>query len=320
MRYRTIGAAIALAAWLAHAGPALAQYPGKTVRMIVPFAAGSVNDLIARVIAPPMSEALGQPVIIDNRAGAAGNLGAELAAKSPPDGYTLMLGNISQAISVTLYDKLNYDFLKDFAPVSQIAAGSFMLAVHPSLPARSVKALIALAKARPGELNVSVGGAGIIATAELFKSTAGVRMTNVNYKGTPQILTALTSGEVSVGFPPTSAAVTQIQSGRLRGLGVTSRQRSPLAPEIPSIEEAGLPGFESITWYCLMVPAGTPRDIVSRLNAEALRVLARPDVKSKFSATDLTPLPSTPEQRGTFLRGEVAKWGKVVKASGMRSE
>jgi len=288
--------------------------------MIVPFAAGSVNDLVARVVAPPMSEALGQPIVIDNRAGAAGNLGAELAAKSPPDGYTLMLGNISHAISVTLYERPGYDFLKDFAPVSQLAAGSFMLAVHPSLPARSVKSLIALAKAHPGQLNVSVGGAGIIATAELFKSAAGIRMTNVNYKGTPQILTALASGEVSVGFPPTPAGAPQAQAGKIRGLGVTSRHRSPMAPDIPAIEEAGLPGFESITWYCLLAPAGTPRDIVSRLNAEAVKALARADVKSRFSATDMTPLPSTPGELGSFLRSEVAKWGKVVKASGMRPD
>ena len=317
---RSILITAVLAASLACPTPAFSQYPAKTIRVIVPFAAGSVNDLIARVVAPPMSEALGQPLVIDNRPGAAGNLGAELASKSQPDGYTLMVGNISQAISVTLYDRLNYDFLKDFAPVSQLAAGSFMLAVHPSLPARSVKALIALARARPGQLNVSVGGAGIIATAELFKSTAGISMTNVSYKGTPQILTALASGEVSVGFPPTSAAVSQIQSGKLRGLGVTSRQRSPLAPEIPTIEEAGCPASSRSPGTACMVPAGTPRDIVSRLNAEAVRALQRPDVKSRFAATDLTPLPSTPEELATFLRSEVAKWGKVVKASGMRPD
>jgi len=320
MRCRTIPVVIALSAMLAQAGPALAQYPVRTVRLIVPFAAGSVNDLVARVVAPPMAEALGQPVVIDDRPGAGGNLGAELAAKAPPDGYTLMLGNISQAISVTLYDKLNYDFLKDFAPISQLAAGSFTLAVHPSLPVKSVKSLIALARARPGQLNVSVGGAGIIVTAELFKSTAGISMTSVSYKGTPQILTALASGEVSVAFPPTSAAVPQARSGKIRALGVTSRHRSPMAPEIPTIEEGGLQGFEALTWYCLMAPAGTPRDIVSRLNAEAVRALGRADVKSRFSATDMTPLPSTPGQLGSFLRSETEKWGKVVKASGMRPD
>ena len=320
MRHTMMLAVIVLSALLADAGPALSQYPTRTVRVIVPFAAGSVNDLVARVIAPPLSEALGQPFVIDNRPGAAGNLGAELAAKSPADGYTLMLGNISQAISVTLYERLNYDFLKDFAPVSHLAAGSFMLAVHPSLPARSVKSLIALARAKPDQLNVSVGGAGIIVAAELFKSTAGVRMTSVNYKGTPQILTALASGEVSVGFPPTSAAVPQVQAGKVRGLGVTSRHRSPMAPEIATIEESGLPGYEATTWYCLMVPAGTSRDIVSRLNAEVARALARPDVKGRFNATDMTPQPSTPDQLGTFLRSEVVKWGKVVKASGMRPD
>ena len=311
-----------IAAWtlLAGAGPAHAQYPIRPIRLVVPFAAGSVNDLVARVIAPPMSEALGQQLVIDNRPGAAGNLGAEIAAKSPPDGYTLMVGNIAQAISMTLYDRPGYDFLKDFAPVSQLAAGSFMLSVHPSLPAKSVRELIALAKSRPGELNVGVGGAGIIVAVELFKSTAGISMTNVSYKGTPQIITALATGEISVGFPPTSAAVPQVKAGTLRGLAVSGRQRSPMAPDIATVAESGLPDYEATTWYCLVAPAGTPREIVARLNAEAARALQRPDVKSRFSSTDLTTALSTPEQLGTFLRSEVAKWGKVVKASGMRPD
>jgi tripartite-type tricarboxylate transporter receptor subunit TctC len=320
MRSAAIRAFVALAALLACAAPALSQYPAKTIRLIVPFAPGSVNDLVARLIAPPMSEALGQQLIVDNRPGVAGNLGAELAARSPADGYTLMMGNSSHAISVTLFEKPGYDFLKDFTPVSYLASGAYMLAVHPSLPVKSVKSLLALARARPGELNVSVAGAGVIAATELFKGTAGIRMTNVTYKGTPQILTALASGEVSVGLPPTSAAVPQVRSAKIRPLGVTSRQRSPMAPEIPTVGESGLPGFEATTWYCLLAPAGTPRDVVTRLNAEAARALARPDVKSRFNATDLTTQSSTPEELGKLLRSEVDKWGKVVKASGMRPD
>jgi tripartite-type tricarboxylate transporter receptor subunit TctC len=288
--------------------------------VVVPFAAGSVNDLVGRVIGPPMSEALGQQLVIDNRPGVAGNLGAELAAKSPPDGYTLLMGNVSHAISVTLFERPGYDFLRDFVPVTQLATGSFMLAVHPSLPAKSVKGLIAIAKSRPGELNVGVGGAGIIVAVELLKSMAGIRMTNVSYKGTPQIVTALATGEISVGFPPTSAAVPQVKAGKLRGLAVTSGHRSPMAPDLPTIAEAGLPGYDATTWYCLMAPAGTPHEIVARLNGEATRALQRPDVRSRFGATDLTPSPSTPEQLGAFLHSEVAKWGKVVKASGMRPD
>lgn len=320
MRTMTVRAFIALFALLGCAAPALPQYPAKTIRLIVPFAPGSVNDLVARVIAPPLGEALGQQLIVDNRAGVAGNLGAELAAKSPPDGHTLMLGNSSHAISVTLFEKPGYDFLRDFAPISSLVWGGYMLAVHPSMPTRSVKSLIALAKARPNELNASVGGAGVIAVTELFKIAAGIRMTNVSYKGTPQILTALASGEVSVGFPPTSAGVPQARSGKIRALGVTSRQRSVMAPEIATLHEEGLTGFDATTWYCLMAPSGTPRDIVARLNAETVKALQRPDVKSRFDATDLTTRPSTPDELGKFLRSEVDKWGKVVKASGMRPD
>jgi len=318
MRSTLFAAFIAASTLLGYAGPARSQYPVRPIRLVVPFAAGSVSDLVARAIVPPMSEALGQQVVIDNRPGVAGNLGAEFAAKSPPDGYTLFMGNVSHTISVSLYERLGYDFLKDFAPITQIAAGSFMLAVHPSLPVQSVKALIALAKSRPEELNVGVGGAGIIAAVELFKSTAGIRMTNVSYKGTPQIVTALATGEISVGFPPTSAAVPQVKAERLRGLAVTGGQRSPMAPDIATIAEAGLPGYEATTWYCLMAPAGTPHEIVARLNADAVGALQRPEVRNRFAATDITLTPSSPDQLATFLRREVAKWTKVVKASGMR--
>ena len=297
-----------------------AQYPDRPLRIVVPFAAGSVNDLVARVIAAPLADALAQALVIENRAGAAGNLGAEVAAKAAPDGYTLFLGNVSHTISVSLYHRLGYDFLNDFAPISQIAAGGFLVAVHPSLPAKSLQELIGLAKERPGELNVGVGGAGMIAAVELFKSTTAIRMTNVAYKGTPQILTALASGEVSVASPPTSAVVPLIKSGKVRGLAVTGRMRSPMAADIATVAESGVAGYEATTWYCLMAPRRTPNEIVARLHAELTLVLKRADVQDRFSATDLTPLPSTPEQLGTFLGAEVTKWNRVVKASGMKPE
>ena len=308
------------AAALAVSAPAWAQYPSKPVRLIVPFPPGSANDVVARFVAPPLSEALGRQVVIDNRPGAAGNLGAEVAAKSPPDGYTLMLSNIAQAISMTLYEKLPYDFVKDFAPITQLAAGSFMLAVHPSVTVKSVKELIAFARARPGQLNVAVSGAGIVLAAELFNSMARIKLTKVSYKGSPQGVTALVSGEVSVGFPSTSVAMPHVKSGRLTGLAVTSAQRSPVAPAIATMAEAGLPGYESTPWYGLSAPTGIPREIITRLHAESVNALKRPDVKERFAATDIVPLGTTPEEYGAYIRSEVAKWGKLIRTAGLRPE
>jgi len=308
------------AAALSAGMPAFAQYPVKPIRLIVPFPAGSANDLVARFVAPPLSDGLGRQVVIDNRAGAAGNIGADVAAKSPPDGYTLMMANIAHAISMTLYDRLPYDIVKDFAPVSLLAAGSFMLAVHPSVPVKSVKELIALARSRPGQLNVAVSGAGIVLAAELFNNMARVKLTKVSYKGSPQGATALVSGEVSVGFPSTSVAMPHVKGGRLTGLAVTSAQRSPAAPGMATMAEAGLPGYEATPWYGLAVPAGTPKDIVARLHAESVQALVRTDVKERFAATDMAPLGTTPEEFGAYIRAEVAKWGKLIKAAGLRPE
>jgi len=320
MRISTSGGLIVLVVALAQSAPAPAQYPNRSIRLIVPFAVGSANDIVGRIVAPPLSEALGRPVVIDNRPGAAGNLGSELAAHSPPDGYTLVMGNIAQAISVTLYSKLGYDFVRDFAPVSWLTSGSFLVTVHPSVPAHSVKALIALAKARPGELNVATSGAGIILAAELFFDMAGIKMTNVSYRSTPQAIIALVSGEASVGFPGTSAAMPQVRSAKLRGLAVTSTRRSHMAPDVPTVAEAGLPGYEASPWYGLMVPAKTPPEIVSRLHAESVKVLDRPDVKERFGATDFQIVGAGPEQFGAHIRSEIAKWGKIVKATGLRPE
>jgi len=320
MRSIICGGLIALAAALAGAVPAHAQYPTRPIRLLVPFAAGSANDIVGRIIGPPLSEVLGRPVVIDNRPGAAGNIGAELAANSPPDGYTVMMGNISHAISMTLYSKPGYDLVKDFAPVSLLASGSFLMVVHPSVPAKSVKELIALARARPGQLNVATSGAGVILAWELFHSMARARMTNVTYRSTPQAITALVSGEVSVGFPGTSAAVPHVRSAKLRGLAVTSLQRSPMTPDIPTVAEAGVPGYEASPWYGLMVPARTPMEIVSRLHTESVKALNRPDVKERFGTTDFQLIGAGPEQFGTHIRSEIAKWGKIIKATGLRPD
>ena len=319
MRYVTF-AGCAMAVMLAVALPAHAQYPVKPLRWVIPFGAGSANDIVGRIIAPPLSEALGRPVVIENRPGAAGNIGAEVVAKSAPDGYTLMMGNIAHSISMTLYDKPGYDLVRDFAPVTMLSIGSFLLAVHPSVPARTPKQLVALARARPGDINVGVSGAGIMVVSALFQSMTGARMAAVAYRSTPQTIAALLSGEVSVGFPSTSAAMAHVRSAKLRGLGVTTPRRSPLAPEIPTIAEAGVPGYEASSWYGLMVPAGTPKEIVARLNADAVQVLRRPDVKEKFAATDMEPIGSTPEQFAAHVRDEISKWGKIVKAHGIRPE
>ncbi len=320
MNLAILTGAMAVAGVLAGGAPAHAQFPNKTIRLIVPFPAGSGNDVVARFVQPQFAQALGQPVVIDNRAGAAGNLGAEVAAKSPPDGYTLMMGNIAHSVSMTLYSKPGYDLVKDFAPVTLLAGGSFLLAVHPSVPARSAKELIAFAKRRPGEINVATSGAAIRLAAKLFDSMAGTRMTEITYKGTPQAITSLVSGETSVGYPSTSSALPHVKAGKLRALGVTSARRSSIAPDIPTLAESGVPGFEVTSWYGLMVPAGTPKDIVARLHAAAVSALAQPEVKERFAPTDLEPVGSTPEQFGALVRSEVAKWAKVIRASGMKEE
>ena len=310
----------ALAIALAGFTTAHAQYPTKTIRWIVPFAPGSGSDTTARFVQPQLSAALGQQVVIDNRPGAAGNLGAELAAKAPPDGYTLVLGISAHAISMSLYAKPGYDLVRDFAPVALLATGSFTLATHPSLPAKSVKEFIAFAKRRPGEINVATAGATIRLAAKMLESMAGIRMTEVNYKGTPQAITAVINGETSVGFPATSAVMPYARAGKLRALAVTTARRSSMAPDIPTLSEAGVPGYDVATWYGLMVPAGTSGEIIARLNGATLNAMNHPSVKERFAPTDLEPTPTTPEAFATYVRNEIAKWAKVIKESGIKAE
>jgi tripartite-type tricarboxylate transporter receptor subunit TctC len=307
-------------ALLAPCLPAGAQYPAKTIRLIVPVGAGAATDMVARFVASPLSTALGRQVVIDNRPGVGGNIGAELAAHAPPDGYTVMMGFVSQSINMTLYAKPGYDLARDFAPVTLLAWGSFVAASHPTMPVKSVKELIAFAKARPGQVNVGLSGSGNILAAHLFYSMTGMKVTNVNYRSTPQSLTALLSGEVSLGFLPVSPALPHIRSGKLRALAVTRAQRLSIAPELPTVAESGLPGYEASSWYGLLVPAKTPTEIVSRLNAETLKVLGQADVKAQFATTEFEPSGSTPEQFGALIRNDIGKWGKIVRAIGLRPE
>ena len=317
MRTMTGGVLFALAATLAGFAPAQAQYPAKPVRLIVPFAAGSGTDLVARFVQPQLSAALGQQAVIDKRPGAAGNSGAEIASKAPADGYTVMMGNSAHAVSMTLYTRLGFDLVRDFAPVAHLASGSFALAAHPSLPAKSVKELVAFAKKRPGEINVATTGATVRLAAKLFDSIAGIRMTEISYRSTPQGVIGVINGEASVGFPGTSAVILHARAGKLRALAVTSARRSSIAPDIPTVAESGIPGYEVGTWYGLMIPVSTSKEIIAQLHAAGMSALGHPEVKKRFATTDLEPTGSTPEQFGAFVRGEIAKWGKVIKESGM---
>jgi len=315
---------LAVASTLLGAAPvhAQGQYPGKPVRLIVPFPPGGGTDTLARILGQKLADVLGQQVVIDNRPGAGTNIGAEIAAKAPPDGYTVLMGNIAHAINVTLYSKLSYDLVRDFAPVTLLASTPNILVVHPSLPVKSAKELIALAKARPGQLDYASSGGGSSAhlAAELFSNMAGVKMTHVPYKGGGPAVIALIGGQCSVGFATTPSVINHVKSGKLRGLAVTTAQRSPSTPDLPTISEAGVAGYEAGTWYGLLVPAGTAKEIVARLHAESVKLLKLPEVKERLDATGFEPIGSTPEQFAAYIRSEIEKWAKVVKASGARAD
>ena len=307
---------------LAGISAAHAQYPAKPVRLVVPFPPGGGTDTLARVYGQKLGESLGQQVLIDNRPGGGTNIGADIAAKSPPDGYTALMGNIAHAINVTLYKKLSYDFVKDFAPVTLLASTPNILVVHPSIPVRSVKELIALAKARPDQLDYASSGSGSSShlAAELFNSMAGVRMTHIPYKGGGPAVVALVGGQVSVGFATTPSVISHIKSGKMRGLAVTTAQRSPSTPDLPTMSEAGVRGYEAGTWYGLLVPTGTSRDIVTRLHDESVKLLRQADVKERLDAAGFELIGNSPDQFATFIRSEIGKWAKVVQASGARAE
>lgn len=306
------------------AATAVAQnYPTKPIRLIVPFPAGGVADFLARTIAQKLTERLGQQVVVDNRPGAGGNIGMEMAARAAPDGYTLATGSAGNlAINPTLYSKLPYDAIKDFAPISMGASFPNILVVHPSVPAKSIKELIVLAKSEQGQLNYASAGVGTPnhLAAELFKSMAGVNMVHVPYKGAPPAVYDLVGGQVSLMFSPLPLALPHIKTGRLRALGVTSTNRLAGLREVPTVAESGLPGYEAIAWNGIVAPAATPKEIITKLNAEIVRILNMSDVKERISADGSVPMSSTPEEFAAFVKTELVKWGKVIKASGARAD
>jgi tripartite-type tricarboxylate transporter receptor subunit TctC len=297
-------------------------YPSKPVRIVVGFPPGGATDVVARTISQKLGETLGQPVIVDNRAGAASNIGAELVATAPKDGHTLFLGTVSTSINPSLYKKLAYDPLRDFAPVSQVTATPFVMVVHPSLPARSVKEFIALARTKPGELNYGSAGSGSGAHlfVEMFAAMAHVKLQHVPYKGAAPATTAIMSGETIFMFENIVTTLPLARAGKVRALGVTTASRSAAAPEMPTIAEAGVPGYDANAWFGIFAPAGTPQTVINRLNAEIVKIVKLPDTRDRFLALGAEPAGSTAEQFGAFFKNEVAKWGKVVKESGARVE
>jgi tripartite-type tricarboxylate transporter receptor subunit TctC len=325
MTTRTLDVLSALFAAAAIAiAPAAAKaqdYPTKPVRIVVPFPAGGATDLFARAAAQKMTEAWGQSVVVDNRPGAGGNIGSELVAKAAPDGYTLEMGTVgTHAINASLYAKMPYDHVKDFAPIILVAGVPNVLVVHPSVPANSVQELIAYLKANPGKVNFASSGSGtsIHLSGELFKVMAGVQMTHIPYKGSAPALQDLLGGQVQLMFDNLPPSLPQIKAGKLRALGVTSTTRAPALPEVPTIAESGLPGFDASSWFGLLAPAGTSPAIIAKINAEIAKWLATPEAKEKLLAAGANAAGGTPEDFARHIAAETAKWAKVVKESGAK--
>jgi tripartite-type tricarboxylate transporter receptor subunit TctC len=305
------------------AAPALAQtYPNKSVRVIVPYAPGGNTDFTARVIATKLSEVFGQQVVVENRPGGATNIGSDLVAKAPPDGYTMLMGGASNAINMSLYQKLPYDTLRDFAPVILCVKGANVLAVHPSLPAKNLKELIALAKAQPGKLNYASSGLGSSnqMAGELLKMMAKINIVHVPYKGNAPALTDLIGGHVEILFAGVPALVPHIKDGRIRAIAIGSLKRFQALPDVPTLDESGLKGYEATTWFGLMAPAKTPKEIVARWNTEVGKIIASREVSGRFLNEGVEPMGGTPEQFGAFIRDEIAKYSKVVKAANLKGE
>jgi tripartite-type tricarboxylate transporter receptor subunit TctC len=298
------------------------MYPAKPVRMVVAFPPGGSTDLSARALGEKLAAALGQNFVIENKPGASGNIGAEFVAKSAPDGYTLIMAATSFATAPAFFPQLGWDPVKDFAPVSMVATVPIILVTHPSVPAANPRELIAYAKANPGKLNIASPGAATLArlTGELFKQAAGVDLVIVHYKGGPPAVADLLGGQAQVMFANISDVITQVRAGKLRALAVTTAKRSAIAPELPTLAEAALPGFEVSTWQAVLAPAGTPREVVQRLNAEIVKAMSLPEMKEKFLSFGTDAITGTPEELGRFLATEVAKIGKIAKEVGAKNE
>lgn len=310
------GRLLVIALSLAGGVAAAQSWPAKPIRLISPFAPGGGTDITCRSIAPKLSAALGQQVVVDNRGGAGGMVGVELAAKAPPDGYTLVLGTIGPiAINVSLYEKMTYDPARDLIPVTQAANALNVLVVHPSVPAKTVREFIALAKSRPGQLNFGSSGPGATdhLAGELFNAMTGAKVIHVPYKGGAPAMLDLIGGNVHLVFSTVSTAIGSIKAGKVRPLGMTGNQRFELMPEIPTISEAGLKGFEVNNWYGLFAPAGTPQNIVARLHAEAAKALAAPDVKRRLLESGIVATASSPEQFAAYVKNETQRWAKVIR-------
>jgi len=312
-------AAVSLIAIPVHAQ----TFPTKPIRLVVPFPPGGPADAIARPVAQKLTEALGQPVVVDNRAGATGTIGAGIVAKSPPDGYTLLTDPGSTlTINPSLFAKLAFDPLKDFAPITILAAVPNMLEVHPSLPVKSVKELIALAKSKPGQLNYASTGAGQSThlSMELFKTMAGIDLNHIPYTGSAPALTDLLGGQVSLMFDNMPSSLPHVKAGKLRALAVSTLKRSPTLPQLPTVAESGLPGFEVSVWFAVLAPAGTPRPIVNKLNTVLVKALQAPDVKERLASQGAEAVGDTPEQFTAQMQRDLVKWAKVVKDSGAKLE
>jgi tripartite-type tricarboxylate transporter receptor subunit TctC len=314
---------VALAAAYSVAVPAHAQnYPIKPIRLIIPFAPGGGTDLTARAIAMKLTEAWGHTVVPDNRAGANGTIAVDIATKSPPDGYTLTMISSSHSVNSSLYKSLPYDLVRDLAPITQATSQPYALVIHPSVQAKSVKELIALAKAKPDTMTYGSSGLGGLShlSGALFSSLAGIKLIHVPYKGGNPALNDVVGGQIQMLFSTLLQADTQLKAGRVRALAVTTKKRSTAAPELPTMQEAGVAGYEVAGWYGVLAPAKTPRPIIDKLNTEIVRILHSPDVQNRLAADGSEAVGSTPEQFGNHIKSEVAKWGKVIREAGIKAE
>jgi tripartite-type tricarboxylate transporter receptor subunit TctC len=323
MKSTTLRIAAFAAAALGVAGAHAQSYPSRPVRLIIPFSPGGAADVPGRILADRLTHVLGQQVVIDNRPGAGSTIGAETAARSAPDGYTIFMISNTHFVSAGLYNKLSYDSLNDFTPITQVTSAPNVLIVHPSLPAKTVKELIALAKSRPGQINYASSGNGSTQhlTGALFCKMAGINMTHIPYRGSGPVTADLLAGQVQVGFPGIAGMLAHIKSGKLRALGVTSAKRSPELPEVPTIAEAGVKGYEMVAWFGLAGPKGLPRDIQMRLLSDVLKVLKAPDTQKALRVVGQeVAYQEKPEQFYDFMKVEAAKWAKVVQEAGAKVE
>ncbi|MGH8618028.1 MAG: tripartite tricarboxylate transporter substrate binding protein [Burkholderiales bacterium] len=305
-----------------HAAAPRDDYPNHPIRLICPFAAGGGTDLTARAIGIKLTEAWGQGVVVDNRAGANGTIGVDLATKAPPDGYTLTMISSSHSVNSSLYKNLPYDLVRDLAPITQATSQPYALVVHPAVPAKSIKELVALAKAKPEGLTYGSSGLGGLShlSGALFASLADIKLIHVPYKGGNPALNDVIGGQITMLFSTLLQADTQIRAGRLRALAVTTKQRSPAAPDLPTMQEAGIAGYEVAGWYGVLAPAKTPRPLVDKLNREIVRILKSPEIQSKLAADGSEAVGNTPEQFGAHIKAEIAKWARVVKDAGIKAE